>query len=111
MAWPDKRPGELPPDIEGIRKILEQLVNGECPLYPECIKPKAKVKECDDCAMDGFISKLTKHGVVVLDKDQKFPQFILADAVELKAVETYAQFLWAMGWRKVVNLDGTVKEG
>jgi len=55
---------ELPPKIEGIRGIFRRAMSQDCP-YPKCIKPVVNGKECDDCAIDGFLSKLTKAGAQV----------------------------------------------
>jgi hypothetical protein len=62
----------LPENIQKIREIFKAAIDHKCPYEPACILDKAKLsqEECNDCAIEGFISKLDELGVVVLAKDQ-----------------------------------------
>ena len=102
-----KNPNKLPPDIEGVDKALEDAL---CTAY---YNGRAGNKYIPKEVIPGLKSRLTEHGVVVLDEDQTLP--VPEDKKNTFEIVSYGQGQLKMlndSWRKVVNLDGTpVKEG
>ena len=85
---------KLPPEIEGIREEVAKFLH-------DCVMGEVNAQSWE-VAANILLSKLTKHGVVVLAEDQIFNCKYDKDG-NLRGL---------YDWYKVVNLDGTpVKEG